>query len=158
MAGKILIMHGPNLNLLGEREPGIYGDTNFETLNAHLVKLASELGLEAEIYQSNHEGDLVDRLHASRKECIGVVLNAGAYTHYSYAIADAIKAIRIPVIEVHISNIYSREEFRRHSLLSPVCKAVVCGMGLKGYQYAVDALLQDDGLHRTELREPPLYC
>ena len=96
MGKKILIMHGPNLNLLGEREPGIYGDTNFETLNAHLVEFAASLGLEAEVFQSNHEGALVDKLHESRKEFAGVVLNAGAYTHYSYAIADAIKAIKIP--------------------------------------------------------------
>ena len=142
MAGKILIMHGPNLNLLGEREPGIYGDTNFETLNAHLVKLASELVLAAEIYQSNHEGDLVDRLHASRKECIGVVLNAGAYTHYSYAIADAIKAILIPVIEVHISNIFARDAFRSHSVIAPVCKGSISGFGLLSYDLAVRALAE----------------
>ena len=142
MAGKILIMHGPTLNLLGEREPGIYGDTNFETLNAHLVKLASELVLAAEIYQSNHEGDLVDRLHASRKECIGVVLNAGAYTHYSYAIADAIKAILIPVIEVHISNIFARDAFRSHSVIAPVCKGSISGFGLLSYDLAVRALAE----------------
>ena len=142
MAGKILIMHGPNLNLLGEREPGIYGDTNFETLNQHLVEFAASLGLEAEVFQSNHEGDLVDRLHASRKECIGVVLNAGAYTHYSYAIADAIKAIRIPVIEVHISNIFARDAFRSHSVIAPVCKGSISGFGLLSYDLAVRALAE----------------
>ncbi len=142
MSNKILIMHGPNLNLLGEREPGIYGDTSFETLNAHLTALAAELGLEAEVYQSNHEGDLVDKLHESRKTCRGVVLNAGAYTHYSYAIADAIKAIRIPVIEVHISNIFARDAFRSHSVIAPVCKGSISGFGLMSYDLAVRALAE----------------
>ena len=143
MSNKILIMHGPNLNLRGEREPGIYGDTNFETVNAHLTQLAADLGLEAEVYQSNHEGDLVDKLHESRKTCRGVVLNAGAYTHYSYAIADAIKAIRIPVIEVHISNIFAREDYRHHSLITPACRGIIAGLGLEGYALALEALLQD---------------
>ncbi|MBR7038460.1 MAG: type II 3-dehydroquinate dehydratase [Oscillospiraceae bacterium] len=142
MSNKILIMHGPNLNLLGEREPGIYGDTSFETLNAHLTALAADLGLEAEVYQSNHEGDLVDKLHESRKTCRGVVLNAGAYTHYSYAIADAIKAIRIPVIEVHISNIFARDAFRSHSVIAPVCKGSISGFGLMSYDLAVRALAE----------------
>ena len=142
MSNKILIMHGPNLNLLGEREPGIYGDTSFETLNAHLTALAADLGLEAEVYQSNHEGDLVDKLHESRKTCRGVVLNAGAYTHYSYAIADAIKAIRIPVIEVHISNIFARDAFRSHSVIAPVCKGSISGFGLMSYDLAVRAEME----------------
>ncbi|MCR5717631.1 MAG: type II 3-dehydroquinate dehydratase [Oscillospiraceae bacterium] len=140
MAKKILIMHGPNLNLLGEREPGIYGDTNFETLNAHLVEFAASLGLEAEVFQSNHEGILIDKLHASRTEFAGVVLNAGAYTHYSYAIADAIKAIRIPVIEVHISNIFARDAFRSHSVIAPVCKGSISGFGLMSYDLGIRAL------------------
>ena len=103
---------------------------------------AKELGVEVGIFQSNHEGDLVDRLHASRKECIGVVLNAGAYTHYSYAIADAIKAIRIPVIEVHISNIFARDAFRSHSVIAPVCKGSISGFGLLSYDLAVRALAE----------------
>lgn len=139
---KILIMHGPNLNLLGEREPGIYGDTNFETLNAHLVEFAASLGLEAEIFQSNHEGALIDKLHESRKEFAGVVLNAGAYTHYSYAISDAIKAIKIPVIEVHISNIFARDAFRSNSVIAPVCKGSISGFGLLSYDLAVRALAE----------------
>ncbi len=137
---KILIMHGPNLNLLGEREPGIYGDTNFETVNRHLLEFAAELGMEAEIFQSNHEGELIDRLHAARKEFGGVVLNAGAYTHYSYAIADAIKAIKIPVIEVHISNIFARDAFRSNSVIAPVCAGSISGFGLLSYDLAVRAL------------------
>ena len=140
MGKKILIMHGPNLNLLGEREPGIYGDTNFETLNAHLVEFAASLGLEAEVFQSNHEGELVDKLHESRKEFAGIVLNAGAYTHYSYAIADAIKAIKIPVIEVHISNIFARDAFRSHSVIAPVCKGSISGFGLLSYDLGIRAL------------------
>ncbi len=140
MGKKILIMHGPNLNLLGEREPGIYGDTNFETLNRHLVEFAASLGLEAEVYQSNHEGALIDKLHESRKEFAGVVLNAGAYTHYSYAIADAIKAIKIPVIEVHISNVFARDQFRSHSVIAPVCKGSISGFGLLSYDLGIRAL------------------
>ncbi len=142
MSRKILIMHGPNLNLLGEREPGIYGDTNFETLNAHLVELAASLGLEAEVFQSNHEGALIDKLHESRKEFAGVVLNAGAYTHYSYAISDAIKAIKIPVIEVHISNIFARDAFRSHSVIAPVCKGSISGFGLLSYDLGIRALAE----------------
>lgn len=139
---KILIMHGPNLNLLGEREPGIYGDTNFETLNAHLVEFAASLGLEAEVFQSNHEGALIDKLHESRKEFAGVVLNAGAYTHYSYAISDAIKAIKIPVIEVHISNIFARDAFRSNSVIAPVCKGSISGFGLLSYDLGIRALAE----------------
>ena len=139
---KILIMHGPNLNLLGEREPGIYGDTNFETLNQHLVQYAEELGMQAEIFQSNHEGALIDKLHESRKEFAGIVLNAGAYTHYSYAISDAIKAIKIPVIEVHISNIFARDAFRSNSVIAPVCAGSISGFGLLSYDLAVKALAE----------------
>lgn len=135
-------MHGPNLNLLGEREPGIYGETNFDTLNQHLVQYAEELHLQAEIFQSNHEGALVDKLHDSRKEFSGVVLNAGAYTHYSYALADAIKAINIPVIEVHISNIFARDEFRSKSVIAPVCAGSISGFGLLSYDLAVKALAE----------------
>lgn len=139
---KILIMHGPNLNLLGEREPGIYGDTNFGTLNAHLVEFAASLGLTAEVFQSNHEGALIDKLHESRKDFAGVVLNAGAYTHYSYAIADAIKAIRIPVIEVHISNVFARDEFRAKSVIAPVCSGSISGFGLLSYDLGIRALAE----------------
>ena len=140
MGKKILIMHGPNLNLLGEREPGIYGNTNFETLNAHLVEFAASLGLEAEVFQSNHEGEMVDKLHEIRKDFAGVVLNAGAYTHYSYAIADAITAIRIPVIEVHISNIFARDAFRSKSVIAPVCRGSISGLGLLSYDLGIRAL------------------
>lgn len=139
---KILIMHGPNLNLLGEREPGIYGDTNFETLNRHLAEYAETLGMKAEIFQSNHEGALIDQIHEARKNFDGIILNAGAYTHYSYAIADAIKAIKIPVIEVHISNIFARDEFRSKSVIAPVCAGSISGFGLLSYDLAVKALAE----------------
>ncbi|MBR0484673.1 MAG: type II 3-dehydroquinate dehydratase [Oscillospiraceae bacterium] len=139
---KILIMHGPNLNLLGEREPGIYGDTNFETLNQQLTEYAKFMNFEAEIFQSNHEGALIDKLHEARKEFAGVVLNAGAYTHYSYAIADAIKAIKIPVIEVHISNIFARDEFRSKSVIAPVCAGSISGLGTMSYKLAILALAE----------------
>lgn len=140
MRKKILVMHGPNLNLLGEREPGIYGDMRFDVLNRELIAFADSLGLDCEIYQSNHEGDLVDHLHASRKDCCGVVLNAGAYTHYSYAIADAISAIRIPCIEVHISNIFARDAFRSKSVIAPVCKGSISGFGIQSYYLAIRGL------------------
>lgn len=142
MSKKILIMHGPNLNLLGEREPGIYGDTDFASLNWHLMELAASLGMEAEVFQSNHEGELIDKLHAARKEYFGVVLNAGAYTHYSYAISDAIKAIKIPVIEVHISNIFARDAFRSHSVIAPVCRGSISGFGLMSYDLGIRALAE----------------
>ena len=147
MSKKILIMHGPNLNLLGEREPTIYGNTNFQTLNEHLIEYAKSLGMEADVFQSNHEGALVDKLHEARKIYNGIVLNAGAYTHYSYAISDAIKAIQIPVIEVHISNIFARDAFRSNSVIAPVCKGSISGFDLQSYDLAVKALadMQLDG-------------
>ena len=105
MIKKILVIHGPNLNLLGEREPGIYGSDSIENLNCSIIDRARDQGLECEIFQSNHEGAIIDKLHAARKSFDGVIINAGAYTHYSYAIRDAISAIKIPCIEVHISNV-----------------------------------------------------
>ena len=142
MARKILVIHGPNLNLLGEREPGIYGDVSFEKLNENIMAHAEKLGLECEIFQSNHEGAIIDKLHAARTEFFGVVLNAGAYTHYSYAISDAIKAIRIPCIEVHISNIFARDAFRSHSVIAPVCKGSISGFGLQSYYLGITALAE----------------
>ncbi len=142
MAKKVLVIHGPNLNLLGEREPGIYGDVSFDKLNAHLLEHAEKLGMECEIFQSNHEGEIIDKLHAARKEFFGVVINAGAYTHYSYAISDAIKAIRIPCIEVHISNIFARDAFRSHSVIAPVCSGSISGFGLLSYDLGLTALAE----------------
>ncbi len=139
---KILVIHGPNLNLLGEREPGVYGNTTFEQLNAEILRRAERLGMECEIFQSNHEGAIIDRLHEARKIFDGVIINAGAYTHYSYAIHDAIHDIRIPVIEVHISNIHAREGFRSQSVISPVCAGSIIGFGVRSYYLALDAMAE----------------
>lgn len=139
---KILVMHGPNLNLLGEREPGVYGSQSFEDLNSAIIDRAKALGVECEIFQSNHEGAIIDKLHAARKTFDGVVINAGAYTHYSYAIRDAIAAIKIPCVEVHISNVFARDEFRSNSVISPVCKGSISGFGFGSYYLALQALAE----------------
>jgi 3-dehydroquinate dehydratase-2 len=142
MIKKILVIHGPNLNLLGEREPGVYGSTGIDVLNSNIIDRANEQGWECEIFQSNHEGAIIDKLHAARTAFDGVIINAGAYTHYSYAIRDAIAAIKIPVIEVHISNIDAREEFRANSVIAPVCKGSICGLGFMSYYLAVQAMAE----------------
>lgn len=139
---RILVIHGPNLNLLGEREPGIYGTENLEQVNGAILARAKELGAQCEVFQSNHEGDIIDRLHEARREFDGVVLNAGAYTHYSYAIRDAIAAIRIPCVEVHISNVHAREEFRHTSVIAPACLGVVCGFGGDSFLLALEGLVR----------------
>ena len=137
---KILIINGPNLNLLGTREPQHYGTG---TMDGVLDALKSQYPrVEFDYYQSNVEGFLIDRLHKTLEEpCHGVVLNAGGYTHTSVALRDAIAAIKVPVVEVHISNVHSREEFRHRSLISAVCKGVICGFGLDSYRLGVEALL-----------------
>ena len=137
---KILIINGPNLNLLGTREPQHYGTG---TMDSVLDVLKSQYPrVEFNYYQSNVEGFLIDRLHKTLEEpCDGVVLNAGGYTHTSVALRDAIAAIKVPVVEVHISNVHSREEFRHRSLISAVCKGVICGFGLDSYRLGVEALL-----------------
>ena len=140
MIKKILVIHGPNLKLLGEREPGIYGSTGIDELNKNIIARAKEQGLECEIFQSNHEGAIIDKLHAARLKFDGVIINAGAYTHYSYAIRDAIAAIKIPCIEVHISNVFARDEFRSKSVIAPVCKGSICGFGFGSYYLAVIAM------------------
>ncbi|MBR4622248.1 MAG: type II 3-dehydroquinate dehydratase [Ruminococcus sp.] len=137
---KILVIHGPNLNLLGEREPGVYGVDRFDTVNDEIIERAMNLGMVCEVFQSNHEGEIIDTLHLARRKYDGVILNAGAYTHYSYAIRDAIAAIKIPVIEVHLSNIHAREEFRHTSVIAPVCKGQIAGFGKRSYFLAVQAL------------------
>lgn len=137
---KILVIHGPNLNLLGEREPGVYGNDSFDSINAEIAQKAQENGFEIEIFQTNLEGGIVDMLHEARLNCDAVILNAGAYTHYSYAIRDAISAIKIPVVEVHLSNIHAREEFRHTSVIAPVCVGQIAGFGKNSYMLAVEAL------------------
>ena len=136
---RYLIINGPNLNLLGRREPGIYGNSSFDEVLADVRSRHSDVTID--YYQSNHEGDVIDTLHANGFEgCDGMVINAGAYTHTSVAIADAIRAIRVPVVEVHISNVHKREEFRHLSVTAPVCTGQIVGLGLSGYTLAMDYL------------------
>lgn len=135
----IAIINGPNLNLVGTREPAVYGT---ESLDEHLRALAERCGARLTLFQSNHEGDIIDALHRAATEAHAVVLNAGAYSHTSLAIADAVRAIDVPVIEVHISNIFAREEIRRQSLIAPACLGIIAGLGLKSYDLAVDALVR----------------
>ncbi len=138
MAQKILVLHGPNLNLLGTREPHVYGHTTLDALNATLEALAASLGVDLVAFQSNHEGAIVDRIQAARLDGTDfVIINAGAYTHTSVAIRDALAGIAIPFVEVHISNVYKREVFRHHSYLSDLALGVVAGLGPLGYEAAV---------------------
>lgn len=136
---KIQIINGPNINLLGKREPSIYGSTSFEEYLTTLRKRYSSI--EIDYYQSNVEGFLIDKIHEVGFDADGIVLNAGAYTHTSIALQDAIRAITAPVIEVHISNVHTREEFRHKSMISCACKGVICGFGLDSYRLAIEALL-----------------
>ncbi len=136
---RIQIINGPNLNLLGKREPTVYGNQSFE---AYLVELKSQFPeAELEYFQSNTEGALIDKIHETGFSYDGIVLNAGAYTHTSVAIADAIRSISVPVIEVHISNVFKRESFRHHSFLSEACKGCIVGFGMDSYRLAIDAVL-----------------
>ena len=134
---KFLILNGPNLNLLGQREPGIYGENSYEALCARLKEFAASHGASADCVQSNHEGALIDAIHAANGVYDAIVMNPGAYTHYSYAILDALKAVAIPCIEVHISNVHQREEFRHKSVTAPACVGQICGLGLFGYEAAL---------------------
>ena len=141
---KVLVINGPNLNLLGEREPGTYGNDSYASVCAEIKAKAEGLGFEeCAFFQSNSEGAIIDALHEARLVYDGIILNAGAYTHYSYAIRDAIAAVKIPVIEVHISNVHTREEFRHHSVISPVCKGVIAGFGKKSYILGLYALAEE---------------
>jgi len=137
---KILIINGPNLNLTGLREPSVYGGETLDEINSRIAGQAARLNLEIEFFQSNCEGEIIDALHAAPQRFSGVILNAGAYTHYSYAIRDAIAAISCPVVEVHMSNIHAREDFRRDSVIAPVCAGQICGFGARGYILALTAL------------------
>jgi len=139
---KILFLFGPNLNLLGSREPGWYGRHTLEEIRNILLDEAKKLGVETNVFQSNHEGELIDRIHSSG-EYDGIVMNPGALTHYSYAIRDAISAVDTPVVEVHMSNIFAREEFRHRSVTAPVCVGHISGLGYRGYLLAMEYLLAE---------------
>ncbi len=140
MAKPVFVLNGPNLNLLGSREPEIYGHTTLPDIEAAMRARAGEHGLSVEFRQSNHEGQLVDWLQEARTASVGVILNAGAYTHTSVAMHDALKALDVPVIEVHISNPHRREPFRHTSYVSPVATGVICGVGAQGYALAIEAI------------------
>lgn len=137
---KVLVINGPNLNLLGEREPEVYGEDSLQSINDSLLFHAKDLNCEISFFQNNSEGRIIDELHDARLKYDGVILNAGAYTHYSYAIRDAIAAINIPVIEVHLSNINNRDEFRKTSVIAPVCAGSIAGFGRRSYELALRAM------------------
>ncbi|MDP3142535.1 MAG: type II 3-dehydroquinate dehydratase [Candidatus Omnitrophota bacterium] len=139
---KILVIHGPNLNLLGKREPAVYGRTTLEQINQKLLAIAAKAKVSLKIIQSNHEGKIVDAIGKARKGFSAILINPAAYTHTSVAIRDAIAACGIPAIEVHLSNIYSREEFRRHSLISPVSAGQVCGFSANSYFLGLQAAIE----------------
>lgn len=140
---KILVINGPNINFLGIREKGIYGDESYDTLVNMIKDKAMELNVETEVFQSNHEGEIIDRIQQAYYDGVdGIIINPGAYTHYSYAIRDALGSVAsIKKIEVHISNVHTREEFRHTSVTVPVCDGQVVGLGLKGYLYALEAMV-----------------
>lgn len=143
---KILLLHGPNLNLLGLREPHIYGSMTLPDINQKMIALAKEFNIDLKCIQSNHEGVLIDALHDAREWASGVIFNPGGYTHTSVALRDAVSAIQIPVIEVHLSNVYAREEFRHHSYLSAVCRGKVSGFGWRSYELGLRGLIDIIGV------------
>ena len=130
---RVLVLHGPNLNMLGQREPQIYGHTTLADINAMLLSLGRELGVEIETFQSNHEGELVSKIQAARGRCAALIINAGAYTHTSVALLDAILAVGLPAVEVHLSNLYKREPFRHHSYIARAAVGQICGFGAESY-------------------------
>jgi len=140
MPNTVFVLNGPNLNMLGLREPGVYGSATLADIEASVRAAGERLGVVVDFRQTNHEGVLVDWIHEAREKAVGIVINPGAYTHTSVALHDAVKAIGLPVIEVHISNIFARESFRHHSYVSPVAAGVLCGFGPHGYVLGLEAL------------------
>jgi len=137
---RILLVNGPNLNLLGTREPDVYGHHTLADIESLVTETGAELGLEVRSVQSNHEGVLIDAIHAARDDCAGVVINPGAFTHTSIALRDALLAVELPVVEVHLSNVHRREPFRHHSYVSDIAEVVVVGAGIDGYAFGVRQL------------------
>ena len=142
MSNKILVLNGPNLNLLGVREPGIYGTSGLAEINAGLKKIAEENGIELETFQSNAEFEIINKIHSAMGSVDYIVINTAAFTHTSVAIRDALLGVKIPFFEVHISNVHAREEFRHHSYLSDIATGVICGFGTDGYEYALRAAIK----------------
>lgn len=137
---RVLVVHGPNLNMLGQREPAIYGHTTLADINAKLTQLGGELGVEIETFQSNHEGELISRIQDARERCAAIIINAGAYTHTSIALLDALLAVGLPVVEVHLSNLYKREPFRHHSYIARAAVGQICGFGADSYLLGLRAV------------------
>jgi 3-dehydroquinate dehydratase-2 len=142
MSVKILVIHGPNLNLLGTREPEVYGSATLEEINERLRAYAADKSIEVRTFQSNYEGAIIDAIHQASGWADGLVINPGAYTHYSYAIRDAIAAIGLPTVEVHLSNVHAREDFRHLSVIAPVCLGQIAGFGWQSYVLGVEALIR----------------
>ncbi len=138
---RILVLNGPNLNLLGKREPNVYGSMTLEEINLRISKETEALGVELEFFQSNHEGELLDKIHSGMNCFEALVINPGAFTHYSYAIRDAIAGVDLPTVEVHLSNIHTREDFRHRSVIAPVTRGQIVGLGYYGYILAIQALV-----------------
>ncbi len=144
---KIMVINGPNLNMLGVREPDVYGKQDYQTLETYLEEYGQNKDCEVIVLQSNCEGEIIDFIHHALGSCDAMVINPGAYTHYSYAIYDALAAVNLPTVEVHLSNIHKRDEFRHKSVTAPACIGQICGLGFRGYTLAIDYLLEEAKQH-----------